>query len=66
MTKSAHVERERAIGMVQANVTPSVAAKQFRCHVRMIGRLKNRFQQTGTTSDRPRPGRPRVLTRRQD
>ena len=57
------VERERAIGMLQANVTPSVVAKQFECHVRTIGRLKNRFQQTWTTS--VRPGRHRVLTQRQ-
>ena len=32
----------------------------------MIGPFKYRFQQTWTTSDRPRPGRPRVLMRRQD
>ena len=60
------MERERAIGMLQANVTLSLAAKQFRCHVRTIGRLKNRFHQTWITSDRPRPGRPRVLTRCQE
>ena len=65
-TKVTPVERQCAIGMLQANVVPSVAAKQFRCHVRRIGRLKNRFQQTWTTSDRPRAGRHRVLTRRQD
>ena len=62
MTQLTPVERERSIGMLQANVSPSVAAKQIRCHVRMIGRLKNRFQQTWTTSDRPRPGRRHVLT----
>ena len=66
VTKLTHVERERAIGMLQAYVTSSVAAKQFRCHVSTIERLKNLFQKTWTTSDRPRPGRPRVLTRRQD
>ena len=61
----AHVERERVIGMLKANVTPFIVAKQFRCHVRTIGRLKNRFQQIGTTSHRPRPGRRRVSTRGQ-
>ena len=66
MTKLAHVERKRAMGMFEANVTPLIVAKQFQCHVRTIGRLKNRFQQIGTTSHRPRPGRRRVLTRRQD
>ena len=66
MTKSAHVERERAKRMLKANVTPLIVAKQFRGHVRRIGRLKNRFQQIGTTSHRSRPGRRRVSTRRQD
>ena len=50
VTKEAHAERERAIGMLQDNMTPSVVAKQFRCHVRTNGRLKNRFRQIGTTS----------------
>ena len=62
----APVERERAKGMLKANVTPLIVAKQFRCHVRTIGRLKNLFQQIGTTSHRPRPRRRRVATRRQD
>ena len=66
MTKLAHVERERAIGMLTANVTPLVVAKKFWCHVRAIGRLKNRFQEIGTMSHHPRPGRRHVSTRRQD
>ena len=66
MAKVAHVERERAIGMLKANVTPLDVTKRFRCHIRTIGRFKNRFQQTGTASHRPRPGRRRVSTRRQD
>ena len=66
MTKLAHVERERAIGMLKANVTPLVVAKQFQCHVWTIGRLKNRFQQIGTASHRPHPWRRRMSTRRQD
>ena len=40
MTKLAHVEHERALGMAQANVTPLVVAKRFWCHIRTIGRLK--------------------------
>ena len=66
MTKLAHVEREHAKGMLKANVTPLIEAKQFRCHVWTIGRLKNRFHQIGTTSYRPRPGRRHVPMRRQD
>ena len=63
MTKLAHVDRERVIGMLKANVTPLIVVKRFRCHVRTIGRLKNRFQQIGTS---PRTGRRRVVMRRQD
>ena len=66
VTKLAHLERERAIGMLKANVTSLVVAKRFWSHVRAIGRLKNRFQENGTKSNRPRPGRRRVSTRRQD
>ena len=40
------VERERVIGMLQAIVTSSVIAQQFRCYVRTIERLRNRCQQT--------------------
>ena len=36
MTKLTHVERESAIGMLKANVTPLIVAKQFRT---MLGRL---------------------------
>ena len=50
MTKLAHVEHERALGMLQANVTPLVAAKRFRCHVRTIGRLKNKDNVTPSAS----------------
>ena len=57
---------ERAIGMLQANVTPLIVAKRFRCHVRTIRRLKNRFRQIGTTSHRRHPGRRRLSMRRQD
>ena len=57
MPKLTTVEHERVIGMLQANVASSVKAQHFRCHVRTI---TNRVRQTGTASDRSRPGRPRV------
>ena len=66
MTKLAHMERKRVIGMLKANVTPLVEAKRSKCHVWTIGRLKNRFQQIGIASHRPRPGRRRSSMRRQD
>ena len=43
MPKTTHVERERVIRMLQANGMPSVIAQQFRCHARMIGRLRKHF-----------------------
>ena len=52
--------------MLKANVTPLFVAKRFRCHVWTIGRLKNRFQQSGTASHCPRPGRRCMWARRQD
>ena len=43
MPKRTHAERETAIGMLQANMTPSEMAQQLRCHARMIERLRKRF-----------------------
>ena len=43
MPKRTHAERENAIRMLQANVTPSVIAQQIRCHARMVERLRKRF-----------------------
>ena len=43
MPKRTHVVREKAVRMLQANVTPPVIAQQFPCHARMIGRLGKRF-----------------------
>ena len=43
MPKRTHVEREKAIRMLQDIVTPSVIAQQFRCHARVIERLRKRF-----------------------
>ena len=43
MPKRTHVECEKAIRMLQANVTTSVIAQQLQCHARIIERLKKRF-----------------------
>ena len=43
MPKRIHVEREKAIRMLQASLTLSVIAQQFRCHATMIERLRERF-----------------------
>ena len=55
---------DRKMGMLQANVTPSVIAQQFRCHGRIIERLRKFLRKIGTMSDRARLMRHRVMTRR--
>ena len=47
MPRLTPIESERAIGMLQANMASSVIAQQFRCHVRTIEHLLNRFRRTG-------------------
>ena len=53
-------ERERAIGMLQTGSSNREVATAFGCHRMTIVRLRRRLQQTGTTRDRPRSGRPPV------
>ena len=43
MPKRTHVEREKAIRMLQPNVTPSMIAQRLRCHARTIERLRKHF-----------------------
>ena len=54
--------RERAIGMLQANMNVSEIARKLGCKRLRIHRLRTRFQMTGSTRDRPRSGRPKVTT----
>jgi len=57
---------ERAIGMLQVGQTQRQVARHFGCSVKTVNRLWQRFSQTGTTSDHPRSGTPRVTTPRED
>ena len=50
--------------MLQANVTLSVIAQQFRCRAKTIERLGKLFWQIGTKSECARSGRHSVMTRR--
>ena len=59
-------ERERAVGMVQSGKRYEDVANQFGCSKLTITRLMNRVRQIGTTADRPRSGRPREKSDRQD
>ena len=55
-------QRERAIGLL----TAGMSARDVARHESTISRLLNRFQQTGNAADRPRSGRPRKTTPRED
>ena len=51
MPKRTHVVRQKAIRMLQANMTPSLIVQQFRCHTSTIEHMGKRFLQFGTMSD---------------
>ena len=59
-------QRERAIGMLTAGMPTRDVALHFQRHESTVSRLLNRFQQTGKVADRPRSGRPRKTTPRED
>ena len=59
-------QRARAIGMVQAGADQNVVARHLGVHKSTISRLVQKFRQTNTVNDRPRSGRPRATTLRQD
>jgi transposase len=58
--------RNIVIGRLQAGVSQSEIARTENVNQSTISRLWNRFQQTGSTNDRPRSGRPRITTPGQD
>ena len=58
---------ERAIGMLTAGMSARDVARHFQPRYEStINRLLNRFQQTLNVADRPRSGRPRKTTLRED
>ncbi|XP_046555272.1 uncharacterized protein LOC124264565 [Haliotis rubra] len=59
-------QRERALGMLEMGATHDHVAQTLGCHRVTVSRLVQRYRQTGQTTDRPRTGRPRVTTPRED
>ncbi len=59
-------EAAQAVGMLQSGHVQRTVAVHFNVSQSVISRLWNRFQQTGNVAERPRAGRPRSTTRRQD
>ena len=66
MPRLRQTEREQAVDIVRTGMTHADVANQFNVKRTTISRLMIRLKQTGSTADRPRSGRPRVTTRRQD
>ncbi len=59
-------QRRNAVQMLLNGRSQSEVARVLNVHRSTVSRLYQRLGQTGTTDDRPRPGRPRVTSRRQD
>ena len=59
-------EASQAVGMLQAGQVERAVAGHFNVSQSVISRLWNRFQHTGNVAERPRSGRPRKTTVRQD
>ncbi|VDH89894.1 Hypothetical predicted protein, partial [Mytilus galloprovincialis] len=59
-------ERDRAVGMVQANMRHIDVANNFGVSKLTITGSMSRLRQTGSSNDRRRSGRPRETTLRQD
>lgn len=66
MARLSAAERERAVGMTLMGASHTHIARTFGCTRQTVIRLLRRVNQTGQTSDRPRSGRPRVTTPRED
>ena len=60
------VEAAQAIGMLQAGVSQSIVGRQLGVHRSIIHRPFQLFRATGQFSARPRSGRPRTTTQRED
>ncbi|KAK7504477.1 hypothetical protein BaRGS_00004343 [Batillaria attramentaria] len=66
MPRLTAIERERAVGMVQQGASRAAVARMFKCARITVTRLMQRLRQTGSTTDRPRRGRPLVTTPAED
>ena len=66
MPRLTAAQREWAIGRLTAGDNPQTVAAAFNIYFTTVYRLQQRFVARGVTDDRPRSGRPRVTTPRQD
>ena len=66
MPRLSKEERKRVMGMLECCISATRVAPRFRCSRETVYNLQERHQATGTTADRPRSGRTRVTSARQD
>ncbi len=66
MPQMSQVLRERAIGMLTAEMSTRAAARELNVHFSTISCLQRRFREFGSTSNRLHNRRPRVTTPAQD
>ncbi|GFS09131.1 transposable element Tc1 transposase [Elysia marginata] len=66
MQRLSEVDRYRALGLLQAGLPISEVSVRMNVNRTTIFRLRQRLHETDTVSDRPRSGRPRCTTHRQD
>ena len=59
-------QQNRAVGMIESGQSHNQVARQFNVDHKVIDRLWDRYQTTGTTVERPRSGRPRATSARDD
>ena len=56
----------RALEMLQGGMGTAHVARAINCNVQTVRCLRQRYRETGQTTDHPRSGRPRVTTPAQD
>ena len=66
MPRSSNAERNQAVGMLQAGQSKRQVARHFHCSPSTVSRLWQRYLETDSVDDRPRPGREKVTTPEQD
>lgn len=66
MPRLAENQRNQAVGMLRAGTSVNDVALHFGCSRQTIHNLTTRYATTGSVTDRPRSGRPRATSRRDD
>ena len=66
MVRLTDVQRGRAVALLMQSQRQQQVANHFGVNVSTIDCLVRRLRETGHLADRPRSGRPRVTSRRQD